>query len=293
MADREPGINPLETASIHDLLGELNRRLTKDTQRPEAKVLVTALQGYTASLRQPSDEAQSGNPEDEFVQSVKGFMIEGKFPQGLSAKGRQFSSPGPWPEDFKYFSDINLNPIFEKRANAVRAATHIIGAARDSQALKDKHFLSVVPYTPNSEELKRCPGFETGHSLVIFSSMQDNSIRDTGNRHVVAARTYFLMPTNKAETFITLVKDRPDGADIAERFLQKAVPGAMATKHGEPGVARVASSELLILDESCLTDVPNPQTTSKQAINTLCNTIEQRAIRKPYAKPVGFGTAPS
>lgn len=290
MADREPGINPLETASIHDLLGELNRRLIKDTQRPEAQALTTVLQGYTASLRPTSDEAQSDNPEDEFVQSVKGFAIEGKYPQGLSAKGRQFTPPQEWSEDVRVFSDISLIPIFEKRVFAVRSATNII---RDSQTLKDKHFLSVVPYVPNNDELKRCPGFETGHSLVIFSSLQDSSIRDTGRRHAPTSQTYLLMPTDKAETFITLVKDRPDGADIAERLLQKAVPSAMATKQGEPGVARVASSELLILDESCLTNVPNPNTTPEHQKAPLFNTIEQRAIRKPYAKPVGFGTAPS
>lgn len=287
--------NPLDIASTEDLLGALSRRLAK-LQTPEAKALIGSIQGYTGVQKPASNEAQLGNPEDEFVAAVKDLEIYGKFPQGLTLAGKELVPPTPeWFRDFIGFGNESLRtrlrstPI-PRLLNAIWGLKEDGHSSSIAKTLLSKHFLTIVPYP--SEQ-----GTSQYNSLLVYTVFQDSSIVDARGRYALCGELLFLMPQDKAQAFIKLIEDRGDGADITERFIQKAAPGVMATRLGEPGVNRVQASELVIIDEPFQRNfMPNEllQTdgTGIFSVRALLGNVEKAPI-KSYSQPVGFGKPPS
>ena len=102
------GSNPLDVVPTDDLLSALSGRLAK-TSTPEAQALAAAIKGYSRALK-PGLGEQVGNQEDEFVQAIKEVEIFGKFPQGLTLKGRELVKPQEGRIGFTNFSPTDFKP---------------------------------------------------------------------------------------------------------------------------------------------------------------------------------------
>lgn len=240
------------------------------------------------------------NPEDQFVDAVKEVAIFGKFPQGLTLRGKELVPPGRWADDYQNFKDNNYQgpgfPYRQARTEAAQRMLEVLDRDSNEQAtkvLKDKHFLFIVPFVPRGTNAQ----YPEGHSLLIFSALQDTRIRDSSYRHARHANVYFVMPNSDAQRFIDVVKEREDGADVAMRFLQKAAPGALAQTSADKGIHWVQSSELVVCDDqfqmSFLTEemLKDQSSTYFDIQRGFLNNVN-KAVRKPYSQPVGVGTPP-
>lgn len=290
MSEQEGSGEVLEHISTQQLLQELSRRLDT-SEDPNDRLLVVAIRDYSEVIQASSVTTELNSPEDEFVQAVKAVAILGKFPQGLNFKGEELVAPGV-AGAFRVFSPTSFHPnprhTFKGNLGFVETWFSAIQEYERGRRLMKKHFLAIV-----SDEQ------DQGCSLLVYNVHQDQSVRDGGGRHARYANVYFLMPTVKAQEFMQLVKEKRDGADMMERFIQKVAPGVMASKFGEPGIYRVQASELVLLDETFQRNllVARDSISLKQPnapiVGQLFLEHADRAVLKQYSQPVGFGTPPA
>jgi hypothetical protein len=201
-------------------------------------------------LAEPGGKELNPGPEDDFVKSVVDVAISGKFPQGLSLKGERLAEEGIWSQDFETYDKLGFvaspgSPMLETIHNMVYDLQDGSNAP-----FANKHFLIDIPYHPTARQLQVHPQltqYKEGYDILIFSAQQPKNLQDRTHRHVRAANVYFLVPTQQADEFMKLVREDPDGANIADRFLKKAAPDAIGTTGR--GIQRVDSSELMILDK--------------------------------------------
>jgi len=307
MSEQEGAGEVLKAISTKQLLEELSRRLA-DSQDPKEQALVEAVKGYSKVEQISRSQSELSNPEDEFVQAVKAVTIFGKFPQGLNFGDKRLVAPQPdlndWNKEFGYFSPTGFSLYWGLGMTSPQFIRRCLGAIEGNRGSSlfpqvsnpmSKHFLAITPY----DDPKRAEEYTEGYSLLIYRSLQDQSLRDGVGRGVRGAEVTFLMPRDKAQDFIQLVEEKSNGADIVEQFVQKAAPGIMASNKDQPGVHRVQASELVILDGKFLTDLLGARNSQlrHQANENLIGVrfLESvdKAVVKPYSHPVGFGTPPS
>jgi len=235
----------------------------------------------------PKESALTLSPEDEFAQKVKAIAIHGKFPQGVELNGQPFVAPtaNGWHEDFRTYTD---STTFE--ANQFALQVSVLGQVFEKY-FPGKQLMLAIPI---QDRPNRKPSGYNGDSMVISIAKQDNSVRDRDHRHARTADIMMVLPNNEAGEFTRLIQDREDGADIAERFLQKAAPGLLAKDGQSSGIRRAVSGELIIL---------SPQLASKALVESnsmvygsdkrVKEMIDREAVRKAYSVPAGTGAAPS
>ncbi|MDO8573794.1 MAG: hypothetical protein Q7R77_03520 [Candidatus Daviesbacteria bacterium] len=274
-------------------------------QAGDSLVPANAIKGYSESMQVTSAATELTSPEDEFVQAVKAVAILGKFPQGLNFSGKVLVPPQKeWAEDFTTVSPTGFHPLrgwgwnyydFIGRCfNSIDENKHSSHFPQVADLMK-KHFLAVIPY----DDPKRVEEYKEGYALLIYNTLQDESVRDRGGRHARVARISFLMPMNKAQQFIQLIEEKDNGADIVEQFVQKAAPGVMASNLGESGAYRVQASELVVLGTKFLNNLltqRNSELLSMSNANWIGSRFLEsvdKAVVKPYSQPVGFGIPPS
>lgn len=293
----------LKNFSTRDLLQEIGNRFAK-SQDPQEQALVNAINAYSVVDQQNQVSTELNNLEDEFVQAVKAVAVFGKFPQGLNFKEKELIPPqGKWGSDFMTYSPTGFHPLRGRGWNYYDFIGRCLSAIDDRSYdcfpqqldLKKKHFLVITPY----DDPKRGEEYKEGYALLIYSTLQDLSVVDDGGRHARSVNISFLMSMNKAQQFIRVIEEKTNGADIVEQFVQKAAPGVMANRLGEPGVHRVQATELVILDTRFLNNLLTARNRELFNENSsllvgprFLGSVDQ-AVVKQYSQPIGFGTPPS
>ncbi len=278
----------LSPDSRKNLLAGLFLETFGDKLSPSA---LQEVQGIAAG-KQPASEGQLANIEDEYVKSITDVAIWGKFPHGVDVKGRELVAPKDWWSDYGIFSPTEWKPIpgqlFELRSP-------LFDPDNGNPPFPQAGFIAVVP--DNNPD----------YLCLSFSFFQDKNVRDAGHRYVRSASVMFRMPKDKAREFIKHVKEQKDGADIAERFLQKAVPGTIASDGKSRGISRIKTTELLVLDEEFQgiffgkeffsnysayynrRRSPAERSEDYRKLMNFKSFAEQHVAIKKYSTPVGFG----
>lgn len=239
--------------------------------------------------RQKEHKETTESPEDEYVESVKAVAIKGLFPNGLQLKGKVLRKPGP-QLGFETYSDSGFN-LYQNRF--IRAGEAMF-VQQTGNGLTVPHAVTVIPYMPSNFEVNTQPlaaEYQTGFSIIVYHTLLDGSTTDDRRRPILEAKTYFLMPTDKATALIDKVEKEDNGADIFEHFIQKAAPDVMAKDSASPGIRRESSQDLLVLDEQLRKNILPDEVfyesaNTQQKISTLLRQLS-RIPHKQYSQPVG------
>lgn len=260
----ETGLNPADkiVADFSSLTPEKQRELARSLffnayQLPPGWINWLDDQLITPTNQRLSDDdkpqAADPNPtrpdikvedelETQIVSSIKNVSVLSKFPNGLVINGvditahnkrlRREAYTAYSPDGWRYSSWLS-------RAGMLQGwfGNHEV----INKAFPQAAFVTEEP-SPN----------QPGETIVSFYFNVDESIRDQANRPVLSSTISLNMNTNDAKKFLADIKQRPDGADIAERVLQRILPGALDGDPDSPGLKRATTTGLFILDEPAL-----------------------------------------
>lgn len=221
-------------------------------------------------------------PEDEFVESISNIAVNGKFPQGLDLEGKELVKPQEWWIDFTTFSLTGWNPSRSYSSSHYKMI-EILDPASQEKPFPNSGIIMILP-DPQSAE----------HSIIAFSFFQNSKVRDSAGRGARTATIFFQMTIDKARQFIKLVKETPNGADIAESFIQKGAPNVLAKSEEEKGIWRKETKDLFIFDEDFQRDylgnnLGQTDFMQQRVVRKTLQNNPQDVFRKVYTTPVGFG----
>lgn len=213
--------------------------------------------------------------EDELVRSVKNTTFFGKFPKGLIISDKQIADPSLLSGGYQNYSRDGWR-FSQYNSRNVRMGSFL-------------EYQSHHPPFPETGFITEEPNpEEQGYTILTFGLPVDPRVVDHVGRRVGSTLISFNLPTEKAKAFIREVKTRPDGADLAERFLQLKVPEAFAKDPYSPGIFRARTTGLFVLDEefqNAYAQVPkNPNIGSARNFQQYAR---EHAVVKPYSAPVG------
>lgn len=223
----------------------------------------------------PTDEYEKSNvdlppgPEDEFVKAIKGTTIVGKFPTGLTVAGKEIVPPTPkWASDFtRYHIGPDIFDLPSKFAG-VSQALHNTKELNNTSVI-----MSDLQYQDPEHRI----------IAVLFPQLDEGQpwLQDAFGRHIGNAIIGLRLTNADGQRLMKLIAENPDGADIAERLIQKTNPDIFSKGSRLPGIQRKELKTMrVITDEKAL------DTLSKKTFGLTAPLIDNLTTTKPYSKPV-------